>query len=53
MVIKFGLKAVSHPQSYKVSWVNSVSIDVKERCSDKIWFDVVTMDVGHIILGRP
>jgi len=38
-----------------------VSIDVKERYlvpiqfitySDKIWYDVVTIDVGHIILGR-
>jgi len=56
------LKTVSHPQPYKVSWVNSVSIDMKERClvsiqfvtySDKIWYNVVTMDVGHIILGRP
>ena len=45
-----------------MSWVNSASIDVKDRCfililfatySDKIWCDVVTMDVGHIILGRP
>jgi len=61
MVTKFELKTVPHPQSYKVSWVNFTSIDVKEMClvliqfatySDKIWCDVVTMDVGHIILGR-
>jgi len=32
MVTKFGLKAVLHPQLYKVSWVNSTSIDVKKRC---------------------
>ena len=58
MVTKLGLKTASHPQSYKVSWVNSVSINVKDRClvtillvtySDKIWYDVVTMNVGHII----
>ena len=61
MVTKFELKTVPHPQSYKVSWVNFTSIDVKEMClvliqfatySDKIWCDV-TMDVGHTILGRP
>ena len=42
--------------------MNSASIDVKERYlssiqfatySNKIWCDVVTMDVSHIILGRP
>ena len=62
MVTKLRLKTVSHSQSYEVSWVNSASIDVKERClvpiifatyAYKIWCDVVTMDVGHIILGRP
>jgi len=40
----------------------STSINVKDMCliqilfatySDKIWCDVVTMDVDHIILGRP
>jgi len=61
MITKFGLKIVPHPLSYKVSWVNSASIDVKDRClvpilfvtySNKIWCNVVTMVVGHIILGR-
>jgi len=56
MVTKLRLKTVLHPQPYKVSWVNSASIDVKNRClipilfvtyPDKIWCDVVTMDVGH------
>jgi len=62
MVSKLGLKTIPHPQLYKVSWVNSVSIDVKGMClvliqfamySNKYWCDVVTMDVGHIILGWP
>ena len=62
IVTKLGLKTVSHPQPYKVSWENFVSINVKDMCLililfatylDKIWCDVVTMDVGHIILGRP
>jgi len=41
--------------------VNFTFIDVKKRClvviqfvsySDKIWCNVITMDVGYIILGR-
>jgi len=61
MVIKFGLNVVLYPQLYKVSWLNSASINVKERClvsiqfatySDEIWSGLVTMDVGHIILGK-
>ena len=59
MITKLGLKTVCHPQPYKVLWVNSASIDVNDMClipilfatySDKIWCDVVTMDVGYIIL---
>jgi len=61
MVTKLGLKTVPHSQPYIVSWVNSASIYVKYRClisilfdtySDKIRCDIVTMDVGDIILGR-
>ena len=59
MVTKLGLKNIPYSQSYKVSWVNFTSIDVKNMScsvqfatySDKIWCDVVTIDVGHIILG--
>ena len=41
--------SITHSQPYKASWVNSISIDVKNRCliliqfvtySDKIWCDV-------------
>ena len=51
MITKLREKVVLYSQPYKVSWVNSVSIDVKDRCllpilfatySDKIWC-VVTM----------
>ncbi|GFY95544.1 AGC (cAMP-dependent, cGMP-dependent and protein kinase C) kinase family protein [Actinidia rufa] len=61
-VIRLGLKPVSHPSSYHVSWVDTSSISIKERCLvpikilsyiDEIWCDVIPMDVGHIILGRP
>ena len=38
MVTKLGLKTVAHSQPYKVSWVNSASIDVKDRCLIPILF---------------
>jgi len=61
MIEKVGLTTESHPHSYKVSWINSTTLDVKQRClvlidfelyHDKIWCDV-TIDVGQIILRRP
>ncbi|XP_022859696.1 uncharacterized protein LOC111380384 [Olea europaea var. sylvestris] len=61
-VSRLGLKSVPHPQPYSVSWVDTSSIAVKKRClvpiqfleyKDHIWRDVISMDVGHIILGRP
>ena len=45
---------------HKVSSINSTTLDVKQQClvpidfdvyKGKIWCDVVTMDVGQIILG--
>ena len=57
-----GLKLTPHPNPYKVSWVDTSSIALKERCvislqfltyKVEIWCDVIPMDVGHIILGRP
>uniref|UniRef100_A0A2N9IA60 Reverse transcriptase n=1 Tax=Fagus sylvatica TaxID=28930 RepID=A0A2N9IA60_FAGSY len=62
LVSHLGLKLVLHPNPYKVSWVDTTSIPIKERClvsiqfltyKDDIWCDVLPMDVGHIILGRP
>ena len=62
VITKFGLKAVPHPHPYIVTWINSSALEVKQRClvpidfglfKDKIWSDVVTMNVGHVILGRP
>ena len=62
VVSHLGLKLIPHPNLYKVSWVDTSSIAIKERCvvplqfltyKAKIWCDVIPMDVGHIILGRP
>ena len=62
VVSRLGLKLIPHPNLYKVSWVDTSSIAIKERCvvplqfltyKAEIWCDVIPMDVGHIILGRP
>ena len=62
LVTHLGVKLIPHPNPYKVSWVDTSSIDIKERCllpiqfmsyKDEIWCDVIPMDVGHVILGRP
>ena len=59
---KFGLKAVSHSHPFRATWINSSALEVNQRCfvpidfslyKDKIWYDVVTMNVGHVILGLP
>lgn len=51
-----------HHCPYKVSCVNKTSLPVTQHCllplevlsyKDNIWWDVIPMDVGHIILGRP
>jgi hypothetical protein len=56
------LKFVPHPKPYNMSWVNDKSITIKERClflikildyHEEIWCDVIPIDVGHVILGRP
>jgi len=45
-----------------VSWIDSTTLEVKQRClvpvsfnnyKDKIWCDVITINVGQVILGRP
>ncbi|KAK8933568.1 hypothetical protein KSP39_PZI015465 [Platanthera zijinensis] len=51
-----------HPQPYRVLWVDKSAIQVTQRClvplrlasfEDKIWCDVIPMDVAHVLLGRP
>jgi len=61
MIENVGRKAEPYPHLYKVSWINSTALDVKQQClvliefdvyKDKIWCDVLTMIVGQNILGR-
>jgi len=57
-----GLQATPHPKPYKVSWIDTTSLSISEHClvpiqfagyKEQIWCDVIAMDVGSIILGRP
>ena len=59
---RLGLTPVDHPNPYRVSWIDSSSILIKFRChvpiqlhsyQDHVWCDVLPMEVGSIILGRP
>jgi len=45
-----------------MSWIDSTTLEVKQQClvsvnfnyyKDKIWCDVITLNVGQVILGRP
>ena len=60
LITTLGIKSVKHPNSYKVTWIDAISIDVQERCqisiqfvtyTNYVWCDILLMDVGHIILG--
>ena len=40
MIEKVGLEVVPHPHPYKVSWINSTALNVKQQCLDPIEFNV-------------
>ena len=61
VIAKIGLKVIPQPHPYRVTWINSTALEVKQRClvlinfnlcRNKIGCDVVTMDVDYVILGR-
>ena len=57
------LKKAKHPTPYKVSWLqNGHQLLVSEQCEieleignykDRVLCDVMSVDVHHILLGRP
>jgi len=62
LIATFAMKSVKHPNLYKVTLIDATSIDVQERCqiliqfamyTDNVLCDILPVDVGHIILGRP
>lgn len=63
-VNKLGLRRSDHPAPYKLVWLKEgsairvahrvlVSLSIGSHYKDKIYCDVVPMDVSHILLGRP
>ena len=63
MVEKLGLPMVKHPRPYKLQWLNdSGEIRVNkqvlvafriDKYEDEVLCDVVPMQAGHLLLGRP
>src|SRR3989440_9626925 len=63
MVVKLGLPLIAHPRPYKLQWFNDggevkVFKQVKVPFSigwyqDEVLCDVVPMQAGHLLLGRP
>ncbi|XP_010529072.1 PREDICTED: uncharacterized protein LOC104806049 [Tarenaya hassleriana] len=63
MVMKLGLTTEKHPHPYKLQWLkNQGEIEVSERVKipfsigryhDEVMCDVVPMQAGHMLLGRP
>jgi hypothetical protein len=63
MVENLELKTTAHPKPYKVSWLQKGNqVMVSQQCrfefkiggyKDEILCDVISMNVCHILLGRP
>ncbi|RDY09482.1 hypothetical protein CR513_06140, partial [Mucuna pruriens] len=63
LVEKINLQIAKHPRPYKLQWLSNigeVKVDKQvsvpfaiENYKDEILCDVVLMEVGHILLGRP
>uniref|UniRef100_A0A1J3GBC8 CCHC-type domain-containing protein n=1 Tax=Noccaea caerulescens TaxID=107243 RepID=A0A1J3GBC8_NOCCA len=63
MVEKLDLETQKHPEPYQLEWINETgNLSVKEQVKvplsignyeDEVLCDVLPMDAGHIILGRP
>ena len=60
-ISKLDPTSVDHLNPYKVGWIDASSILIRHRClvpikfqsyQENVWCDVMSMDVGSIILGR-
>ncbi|XP_048630228.1 uncharacterized protein LOC125602927 [Brassica napus] len=63
MVEKLGLEKTKHPHPYRLRWLDDkVELKIKEQVTipfsigkyqDEVVCDVVPMQAGHVLLGRP
>lgn len=63
MVYMLGLETIKHPRIYKLQWLNDTTeLKVTEKVTisfsvgkyqDQVLCDVVPMQAGHLLLGRP
>ena len=64
MVAKLGLEPMQHFSPYFVAWIKrGDKIRIRQRClvnftmgtnyQHEAWCDVILMDIGHLLLGRP
>ena len=56
------LHITPHPNSCRVLWIDATSIPISTRClvpitfasyHDQVWCDIIPIEVGSILLGRP
>ena len=56
------LKVEPYPNPFRIAWMNDHTFPIAQRClvsiqmgdyKDKIYCDVLPMDVAHVLLGRP
>lgn len=59
---KLHLKPEPQPHPFRVAWDDKTSLSVTKRClvlikvrsySEDVYWDVLLMDVAHVVLGRP
>ena len=59
---KMGLKIEPHPHPYDMNWVDKIAQSITQCCQvlirmssyeDRVWGDVLDIDIVHILLGRP
>ena len=63
LVSKLSLTIISHPKPYKLQWLNEqwemivnqqikIPFSIRGYC-DKVLYDMIPMEAGHILFGRP
>ncbi|RDX97102.1 hypothetical protein CR513_20177, partial [Mucuna pruriens] len=53
LVEKINLQTAKHPRPYKLLWLTSLVPFTIENYKDEVLCDVVLIEAGHILLGRP